>query len=87
MNSSDFQEPVITYKSLADIRLRKEMLRNDILKDDQRIRNLWKDLFHQSDWMRKDTTPSRRIKGLVHIGSGVLDGIILGWKLYRKFKR
>ena len=24
---------------------------------------------------------------MVHMGSGVLDGLILGWKLYRKFRK
>ena len=43
----------IAYKSLADIRLHKEMVRNDRLV--------------QADILR--------------------DGIILGWKLYRKFKK
>ncbi len=77
----------ITYKSLADIRLRKEMLRNDILKDDQKIRSLWHDLFKKPDALKKNASPGSRIASLVGSGSGVIDGLILGWKLYRKFKK
>lgn len=60
------------------------MLRNDILKDDQKIKKLWSSLFHPD---KSATTPSRRFNGLMNAGAGVLDGVILGWKLYRKFKR
>ncbi|MCH4182311.1 MAG: hypothetical protein WCS17_11370 [Prevotella sp.] len=82
MNNSD-----IAYKSLADIRLRKEMLKNDILKDDHRVQGLWNDLFHKPETFRKDDAPSKRLHGLLNMSAGAIDGIILGWKLYRKFKR
>jgi hypothetical protein len=75
------------YKSLAEIRLRKELLRNDILRDDQKIHNLWNDLFHApSAALGSKSTTTRRFSGLINTGAGILDGVILGWKLYRKFK-
>lgn len=80
-------ETVTEYKSLNDIRIRKEMLRNDILKEDQKIRTLWHDLFKPSDIFDKNTSPSKRISSLINTGATVIDGAILGWKLYRKFKR
>lgn len=80
-------ETVTEYKSLNDIRMRKEMLRNDILKDDQKIRTLWHSLFKPSDIFDKNTSPSKRISSLINTGATVIDGAILGWKLYRKFRR
>lgn len=77
----------ITYKSLSDIRIRKEMLRNDILKDDQKIKTMWRSLFKKPDALKKNATPGSRISSLVGNGAGILDGLILGWKLYRKFKK
>ncbi|MCO6026006.1 hypothetical protein NG821_09170 [Prevotella cerevisiae] len=77
----------VVYKTLADIRFRKELLKNDILKDDHRIEGLWNDLFHQPEAFKKGATPSKRLHGLMSIGTGAVDGIILGWKLYRKFKK
>jgi hypothetical protein len=46
------------------------------------INTLWKTLFH------KKTHPSKgmRISELMSTGAGMLDGLFLGWKLYRKFK-
>ena len=72
------------YKSLEEIRTRKEQLRNDIQKDDEQIKRLWNDLFHKPDLLDA-STPSKRISGLVNTGAGILYGLILGWKLYRKF--
>ena len=55
-------ETVTEYKSLNDIRIRKEMLRNDILKDDQKIRTLWHSLFKPSDIFDKNTSPSLTVQ-------------------------
>ena len=54
-------------------------------KDEVRIGKLWSDLFHKED-RHTPKTPVQRMINMVNIGSGVLDGLILGWKLYRKFK-
>jgi len=70
------------YTSLTAIQRRKEQLRKQIQKDDTQIQTMWKSLFSKSD------SPSKgmRVSGLMSTGAGVLDAIILGWKLYRKFK-
>lgn len=84
MNYTD-DTPRQSYKSLTEIHLKKEDLLKDIRKDDKQIQNLWKSLFHND--IQKATTRSQRFSGLINTGAGILDGIILGWKLYRKFKR
>ena len=63
--------------------MRKEILQGNIEKDDDKIRNLWNDLFYNPDIT--DSNPSKRVNGLINTGGGLLDGLILGWKLYRKF--
>lgn len=75
------------YRTLTDIRARKEALKKDITEDDAKIKALWSSLFHKPDYMRRDATPSKKLSGLMNVGAGVFDGIMLGWKLYRKFKR
>jgi hypothetical protein len=74
------------YKSLAELRMRKKILLNDIQKDDEQIKELWDNLFHKRS-SSIASTPTRRFSGLINTGAGILDGIILGWKLYRKFKK
>lgn len=81
------EDPQFTYNSITDIRLRKEILHNEILEDNEKIKTLWDSLFKKSDALNKRSTPSKRINSILNIGAGVLDGVILGWKLYRKFKK
>lgn len=74
------QQPIT---SLSGIRLRKESLRNDIKNDEQQVAQLWQKLVTppvQTGLM----TPSKRVAGLMSTGLNVIDGLLLGWKLYRK---
>ena len=75
------------YRSLNDIRLRKEMLRKSIEADDKKIKTLWNSLFTLPDAFSKDASRSKRITSMISIGTGAFDGAILAWKLYRKFKK
>ncbi|EFA43692.1 hypothetical protein HMPREF0645_1854 [Hallella bergensis DSM 17361] len=79
--------PSDTYKSLEEIKLRKAMLLRDIQKEDNRIQNIWVTLFRKPEAFKKNTSPSRRINSLMSTGAGFFDTVILGWKLYRKFRR
>jgi hypothetical protein len=76
------------YKDLNDIRLRKKVLRTDIVKDDQNIKKLWNSLFHNhNETINRNSSPSKKFSVLMNTGASLLDGVILGWKLYRKFKK
>ena len=75
------------YKSLDEIRRRKEKLRNEILEDDKKIKNLWEEMSRPSDLFNKSASPSKRITGLMSTGAALFDGAMLGWKLYRKFRK
>lgn len=57
-------QPTETFRSLSDIRLRKEVLLNEIQNDDKRIKILWNDLFHAPKEM-VSSTPSKRFSGLM----------------------
>lgn len=73
--------------SLAEIMLRKELVQKDIDADDEKIKTLWNSLFKKPDASSKSASTSKRISSLMSMGAGALDGAILAWKLYRKFKR
>ncbi len=74
------------YNSLNDIRLKKEKIRKAIETDDAKIKNLWNSLFTKPDVLSTTASPSKRISSLLQVGAGALDGALLAWKLYRKFK-
>ena len=84
MNDGD---SCIEYRSLNDIRLRKEALRKSIEADDKKIKTLWNSLFTKPDAFSKDVSKGKRISSMISIGAGAFDGALLAWKLYRKFKR
>lgn len=74
-----------TFCTLEEIERYKDEVRQSIHDDEKLIGKLWSDLFHKED-RHAPKTPVQRMINMVNIGSGVLDGLILGWKLYRKFK-
>lgn len=69
------------FNSVDEIRARKSIVRKKIGTEEQAIGRLWKNL------TRKNETPSSggRFMKVFNIGAGVFDGVMLGWKLYKKF--
>lgn len=70
------------YHTLTELRQRKAQLLDDLAKDDKRIRSLWTKLCYRP---KADASPSQRLTSMISTGGSILDGLILGWKLYRKF--
>lgn len=75
------------YCSLTEIRLRKELLQKEMETDSEKIKQQWNSLFVKPKAFSKSTSPSKRISSLMSMGAGALDGMILAWKLYHKFKK
>lgn len=75
------KQPLLKYKSLDDIRARKEELRQSLRQDNQSMKTQWNGLFHHE----KSNSPSRRFANIMSTGAIVLDGVILAWKLYNRF--
>lgn len=75
-----------SYRTLEEIRLRKSQLLVDITKDSNKVEKLWNHLFHKQSASGKKTA-GKRMSGIISTGASVVDGLILGWKLYRKFKK
>lgn len=76
-----------SYTTIDEIRARKALLLKDIQKDSERIGRQWHSLFRKPTALTKGATASQRITSLVNAGAGMLDGILLAWKLYRRFKK
>lgn len=69
-------------RSIRDIRLRKAQLLTELTKDTNKMQNLWIDLTSKP---ANNVTPTRRLTAAMTNGANLVDGLILGWKLYRKF--
>ena len=75
-----------SYGSLEQIRQRKLKVKGEIHAQEDKMRKLWDSVFHSTP----DTlasTASKGISSLISTAVGLLDGVILGFKLYRRFKR
>jgi len=73
------------FTTLTDIRAYKERLMTEIRKDEDEIVAEWHRLFRESSQKGK-TTPSKRLSNIVNTGVAAFDGLLLAWKLYRKYR-
>lgn len=71
-------------QEINDIENKKRLLQQAIEKKEQEIGRLWDDLFTPPA-KNSFETPSQRMMRYAHNSVGIIDGAILGWKLYRKF--
>ena len=74
-------QPLLTYKSLDDIRARKEVLRKELQRDNTTMKTHWNTLFHKEE----SKLPSHRFANVMTTGASVFDGIIFAWKIYNRF--
>ncbi|MGP1591030.1 MAG: hypothetical protein ACTTHI_04465 [Prevotella sp.] len=73
------------YNSLNDLEVYKDTLQKQLEADEKEMKRLWNGLFKPEKSGPK--TPTQRIQSAISLGTGIVDGLILGWKLYRKFKK
>lgn len=71
--------------NLQDLAAQKEELRVNMEKSEKEIKNMWNELFHKKN--PTPTTPTQKLLSLASSSAGLIDGAILGWKLYKKFRK
>ncbi|MDO4959791.1 MAG: hypothetical protein Q4E68_11145 [Prevotellaceae bacterium] len=72
------------YQSLLTIRARKLELNKEIQRSEHEIKTTWNALFHPKK-QATPKTPTQRILAMASSSMGLIDGALLGWKLYKKF--
>lgn len=73
----------MTYRTLTDIQVEIDRLRQELSSKEEEISNLWNNTFHQID-DKELKTPTQRLFQYANTCAGVFDGALLGWKLYRR---
>lgn len=71
-----------TYNSISEIRERKEAYSAEMRKDNADIGKKWKSLFQKSTERKAGI-----IKACNKHRTGLIDGFLFVWKIYRKFKK
>lgn len=84
MNQKSTETSGRQFRSLNDIRAYKEELREQIRRDEDSIADKWDDLFHRDE--EPANSKAQKLASMLSIGTGVFDGVMLGWKLYRKYQ-
>lgn len=78
---NDLETPT-GYKTLDEIRQRKEKVLSAIRDENRQIDRLWTNLFRDDEPRKKGFT----LASVINTGMGFMDGFLLVWKLYKKFK-
>lgn len=79
-------EQVQEYNDLRAIQVRRRQLRKEIHAESETIKRLRQQLLGKDGSGRRK---SRRLSfgSMLTAGAGILDGALMAWKLYRKFKK
>ena len=73
-----------TITSLEDIVAYKDSLHKQIEQEEKRISKKWNDLFHKEEAVPQGK--AQKFARMLSIGTSMFDGMMLGWKLYRKYQ-
>lgn len=73
------------YDSLMAIRVKKAELRQEIDKSGKEVAKLWNGIFHTKN--TNPLSPTQKLLSFASTSSGIIDGALLGWKLYRKLRK
>lgn len=73
-----------TITSLEDIVAYKDSLHQQIEQEEERIAKKWNILFHKEEAMPQGK--AQKFARMLSLSTTMFDGIMLGWKLYRKYQ-
>lgn len=80
------QEPQLQpINTMADLRAAKDTVSHQLRADEERMAGMWHSLFAPKDKAAL-ATPTARLTRMVGMGAGIVDGVLLGWKLYKKYQ-
>jgi len=80
---SDMENKRRAFTSISEISQERERVLAEIRKDGDQMGVMWKDLFRNEAPRKKGFN----LASMLNMGTGLLDGFLLAWKLYRKFRR
>lgn len=73
--------------SLKLLEERKASLKQEIAEKEKGMRQLWDDVFHKPETVTQSFSPTRRAMSFISSSTAIIDGMLLGWKLYNRFGR
>ena len=74
--------------SLNALQTKRASLKKEMNKEETKLRQTWDNLFHKKeDSLVSSISPTKRALSFLSSSTAVIDGMLLGWKLYNRFGR
>lgn len=73
----------ISITSLESLCMRKQQLRDDLDDSEEKLADIWTALFRKPS-EEELNSPTKRVLATITSASAMIDGALLGWKLYRR---
>jgi hypothetical protein len=73
----------VTIDSLEALNTYKEQLRGELDIREERVADIWQEMFRQPT-QEELNSPTKRLVSTIASASALIDGALLGWKLYRR---
>jgi len=73
----------ISIVSLETLSIRKQQLREDLNDSEEKLSDIWNAMFRQPS-EEELASPTKKILASITSASAIIDGALLGWKLYRR---
>lgn len=70
--------------SLEQIMIEKENLRSEMSLHEQKMAEIWHATFREPT-PEEQASPTKKAIAWVTASAGIIDGALLGWKLYKRF--
>jgi hypothetical protein len=72
--------------SLKTLQTKRTALKREINGKEADLHKIWDDLFHKKEEnLMSSLSPTKRIMSFISSSTVVIDGMLLGWKLYNRF--
>lgn len=84
-NKTQSHTAPMQFGNLEELAAYKQELMTELGKCEIEIKDTWNKLFHTPE--RKAVTPTQKFLAMASNSAAIIDGAILGWKLYNKFRR
>ena len=75
--------------SLDSLQIKRASLKKEMSKKEAELHKTWDNLFHkkEEDSLVSSLSPTKRVMSFLSSSTVVIDGMLLGWKLYNRFGR
>ncbi|MBR4276453.1 MAG: hypothetical protein IKQ32_05755 [Prevotella sp.] len=73
--------------SLKTLQAKRHSVKMEMSQKESELKRLWDGLFHKEQSVSTAFSPTKRALSFISSSTVIIDGMLLGWKLYNRFGR